>query len=265
MKIGIFDSGLGGLVMARAFHHALPGYDFMYLGDSLRAPYGRRSDEAIYQFTHDAVDYLFEHDCALVVVACNTASASALRRLQKDYLPHRYPDRRILGVIVPTLEAVLAGPHRNIGLIGTVFTVNSQIYPEELKKINPAIKFHAKATPLLVPLVECNAIQYAPPILQDYLQPLIERGIDSLILGCTHYPMLRSMIRDILPPSVDIIGQDEVIPPKLLDYLARHPEIEAKLSKKDQIKALLTDVTPFYEMIGNHMFGRALHFDKVTL
>jgi glutamate racemase len=264
--IGFFDSGLGGLVMTRAFRACLPSYDMLYLGDTLHVPYGPRSAEAIYQFTQQAVAYLFEQGCPLVIIACNTASANALRRLQQTYLPHSpYADRRVLGVIVPTIEAALASGCTRIGLIGTAFTVNSGTYREELQKINPEIQLFGKATPLLVPLVENNGLKYARPVVEDYLAPLLAAQIDSLILGCTHYPLYREMLQEILPPHVDIISQDEVVPPKLMDYLQRHPEIERRISRGGQLRCLLTDVTSTYTDTGSQLLGEAVSFEKVVL
>lgn len=265
MTIGIFDSGLGGLVMTRAFREALPQHDFLYLGDTLHVPFGPRSAEAIYDFTLQAVDYLFQQGCPLVIIACNTASANALRRLQQEYLPVHYPDRRILGVIVPTIEATIATGHKRIGLIGTAFTVNSGTYRDELQKITPDIEIIGKATPLLVPLVENSGIKYAEPVLQDYLAPLIAEQIDSLILGCTHYPLFKPMLQKLLPDGVDIISQDEIVPAKLVDYLARHPEMEQRLTKNGRLKALLTDVTATYGQIGETLFGQPIAFEKITL
>jgi glutamate racemase len=263
--IGIFDSGLGGLVMTKAFQEALPEYDFLYLGDTLHVPYGPRSAEAILRFTTNAVDYLFDKGCPLVIIACNTASANALRRIQQDYLPQNYPDRRALGVIVPTIEATISTGHTRIGLIGTAFTVESKTYNEELRKLNPAIRLSAKATPLLVPLVENEGLKYAKPILEDYLAPLLDDEIDSLILGCTHYPLFRSLLSEILPDSVEIIAQNEVVPPKLVEYLKRHPEIESRISKNGKLKGLLTDVTPSYQQTGSVLLGEPIAFERVVL
>lgn len=263
--IGIFDSGLGGLVMTKAFRKALPQYDFLYLGDTLHVPYGPRSAQAIYDFTLNAVKYLFAQGCPLVIIACNTASANALRRLQQTYLAQAYPDRRVLGVIVPTIEAAVATGHHHIGLIGTAFTVHSGTYRDELQKINPQIRLNAKSTPLLVPLAENNGLRYAKPVLEDYLNPMVEDGIDCLILGCTHYPLFRPQLQEILPPQVDIISQDEVVPPKLIDYLDRHPEIAGKLSQNGQLMARLTDVTTTYQAIGEELLGEAVTFQKVDL
>jgi glutamate racemase len=263
--IGIFDSGLGGLVMTKAFRSALPQFDFLYLGDTLHVPYGPRSANAILQFTTQAVDYLFDKGCPLVIIACNTASANALRCIQQEYLPINYPDRRALGVIVPTIEATIGTGHHRIGLIGTAFTIHSGTYEEELRKLNPAIKLSAKATPLLVPLAENDGIQYAKPILQDYLAPLLADKIDSLILGCTHYPLFREALEEILPSSVDIIAQNEVVPPKLIDYLHRHPEISNRISTGGKLHACLTDVTPTYTQTGASLLGEPVQFEKVIL
>lgn len=264
--IGIFDSGLGGLVMTRAFRAALPDRDFLYLGDTLHVPYGPRSAQAIYEFTQQAVEYLFEQGCPLVVIACNTASANALRRLQQQYLPQSpYKDRRVLGVIVPTIEAAIASGCTRIGLIGTAFTVNSGTYPEELQKINPEIQFLGKATPLLVPLVENNGLKYAEPVLRDYLEPLLAAGIDSLILGCTHYPLFKPLLAKLVPEGVDIISQDDMIPAKLVDYLKRHPEIDKKISLGGRLRCLLTDVTSTYTQTGADLLGEAVEFEKVVL
>lgn len=265
MSIGIFDSGLGGLVMTRAIREALPQYDYLYLGDTLHVPYGPRSAMAIYDFTLSAVDYLFRQGCPLILIACNTASASALRRLQQEYLPRHYPDRRILGVIVPTIETALATGHKRIGLIGTSFTVNSDIYRDELQKINSAIEIFGKATPLLVPLVENNGVRYAEPVLCDYLAPLLAENIDSLILGCTHYPLFKPLLQKLLPLDVDVISQDDIVPQKLADYFLRHPEMEARLEQNGKLRARLTDVTKAYDEIGQLLFGETIAFEKVVL
>lgn len=251
--------------MARAMRKMLPEHDFLYLGDSLHVPYGPRSGEAIYSFTKRAMDYLFAQECKLVIVACNTASASALRRLQQEYLPAHFPDRRILGVIVPTVEAALDTQHKRLGVLATAFTVQSGVYKDELRKIDPAIELFAMAAPLLVPLIEADALHHARPVLQEYLQPLLDKNIDALILGCTHYPLLKPLLAEMLPAGVDIISQDELVPPKLVDYLRRRPEIDARLSKQGRFTAALTDVTPTYAAVGENLFGQRLHFEKVIL
>jgi glutamate racemase len=211
------------------------------------------------------VEELFAQDCPLVIIACNTASANALRRLQQEYLPQHYPDRRVLGVIVPTIEAAITTGHTRIGLIGTAFTIHSRTYEEELVKLNPAIRLAALATPLLVPLAENAGLPYARPVLQDYLAQLLQYEIDSLILGCTHYPLFRPLLEELLPQGVDIIAQNEVVPPKLADYLRRHPEIDARVSKHGRLHALLSDVTSSYSRTGAELLGEPVEFEKVDL
>ena len=233
MKIGIFDSGVGGLIMTKSFIEGLPEYDYLYLGDTKRVPYGDRSQEAIFQFTKDGVVYLFEKGCQLIILACNTASAEALRRLQQDYLPNKYPDRRILGVLIPAAEAALEGvsmPYK-VGVLATVSTVASGAYLRELCKIQSDVEVCQQAAPMLVPLIENNTIEKAEPFLHEYLDPLIKEEIEALILGCTHYSLLKEQIRAIVGDDVKVISQDEIVYSKLANYLVRHPEIESKLGK----------------------------------
>ena len=264
-KIGIFDSGLGGLVIAKAITDALPDYDTIYVGDTLHVPYGPRSGEAIYQFTERAVDFLFQQDCQLVIIACNTASASALRRLQQTWLPQHYPDRRVLGVVVPTIEQALETGHTKLGVIATSFVINADTYGEELRKINDRIEMISAATPLLVPLIENNGLQYVEPVLRDYLQPFINRGIDGLILGCTHYPLLKPMLKQILPAGIDLISQDDFIPAKVSNYLQRHPEIENRLSRGNTHRFCVTDIAKAYQTMANGLYGHTITLEKVTL
>ena len=246
-KIGIFDSGLGGLYVARAIQQALPAYDYVYLGDTLNVPYGGRSFEAIYQLSEAAMRYLFEEqDCDLAVIACNTASVMALRKLQREFLVHEYPDKRILGVIVPTLESATELGATQIGLIATEYTVRSKIYDEEISKITPRASIYGQPTPLLVPLIENHGEKYMDAVLQDYLEPLINQGLDSLILGCTHYIAIKDRVRDLTRHRVRVLSQDEIIPPKLKDYLDRHPEIEQRLSQSGTFEISATDVNPSF-------------------
>ena len=244
-KIGIFDSGLGGLYVARAIRQALPEYDYVYLGDTLNVPYGGRSFEAIYQLSEAAIRYLFEvQNCDLVIIACNTASVTALRKLQREFLVNEYPDRRILGVIVPTLESATELGATQIGLIATEYTVRSKIYDEEISKITPRASIFGLPTPLLVPLIENHGDKYINMVLQDYLEPLIEQGLDSLILGCTHYIDIKDRVRTLTRHRVRVLSQDEIIPPKLKDYLTRHREMEQRFSKNGDFQICATDVNP---------------------
>ncbi|MCL1785756.1 MAG: glutamate racemase [Alphaproteobacteria bacterium] len=261
MKIGVFDSGLGGLVMTKAVFGPLGHYDFAYLGDTAYLPYGARSKEKIYERTRKGVDWLMRvKDAALVIIACNTASIAALQRIQREWLPANFPDRRVLGIVVPTIEE--AADANNIGLIGTVSTVASGVYESELLKIAPNRRFRAVATPLLVPLIENGGDKYAKEIISDYLAPIAD--VETLVLGCTHYPVYKGLIRRILPRA-RIISQDEVLPPKLADYLRRHPEIEGRLSRGAGRFFGITDMTRGYIAAAEQLFGRAIEIERVDI
>ncbi|MDB5178314.1 MAG: glutamate racemase [Patescibacteria group bacterium] len=266
MKIGLFDSGLGGLIVTHGLLRALPKYDYIYLGDTARVPYGNRSQEMIYQFTRDAVEYLLGQDCQLVIVACNTASAQALRRIQQEYLPQAYPDRRVLGVLIPAAEeAVKQTKNGNIGVIATQGTVQSDAYPREIHKLQPDANVFQQATPLLVPLIENDSLKYAAPILDDYLAPLLAKNIDTLILGCTHYPLLKQQIQARIGDKIAVIGQDTIISAKLNDYLRRHPEIEQKLTRHETHRLLTTDLAPSTGEVAKQLFGRPVQLEKIAL
>lgn len=266
MKLGFFDSGLGGLLIARSVRQVLPEYDTVYFGDTLHLPYGNRSFDALYAYSCRALDFLFEEmDCKLVITACNTVSAGVLRRLQQDYLLRKYPDRRILGVIVPTLETAIDRGFKNIGVIATNFTISSGVYPEELKKIDPAIQIHQINTPLLVPLIENGGMQWIKPVIADYLFPMKEAGIDCLILGCTHYSFIKKQIGEFLGQGVQIISQDEIIPQKLVDYLQRHPEIDKALETCGVSKYYVSDLTPEYAQGARDIYGENIDIDAVRL
>ncbi len=264
-KIGVFDSGLGGLYIAKAIQKMLPSYDYVYLGDTLNVPYGGRSSQAIYDFSENAIRYLFEEkQCDLVIIACNTASVCALRKLQTEFLVNEFPEKRILGVIVPTLESATELGATQIGLIATEYTVSSKIYEEEIVKITPSAKIYGMPTPLLVPLIEHHGEKYMDMVLQDYLQPIIEEGLDSLILGCTHYVSIKDRVRHITNHRVRILSQDEIIPPKLRTYLLNHPEMEERLSTGNSFTICATDVNQgFIKNVAN-MMGEELPIEKVN-
>lgn len=265
MKIGVFDSGFGGLILTRAIRDAMPDYDLIYLGDTLHVPYGGRSQEAIIEYSRRAIDFFFENDCVLVVIACNAASASALRWLQQVYLPKTEPDRRILGVIVPTLEAAIDGKYKRIGLMATSHLVRTKMYDAELFKLDDEIKLYSNACPLLVPMIEENGLKWVKPILSDYLEPLLEENIEALILGCTHYPFLKAQIKELIPEGIDILSQDEIIPVKLKNYLQRHPEIEKKLAKTSKTRFCVTDSVEAYHEKASCLFGGEIRLEKVDL
>ncbi len=266
MKIGIFDSGLGGLVIAKSIRRAIPDPDILYFGDTLHLPYGNRSFEAIYEYSKRAVEYLFEQDCALIIVACNTVSANALRKLQQEYLPQSsYSDRRILGVVVPTLECAIDKGYKDIGLIATNYTITSNIFEYELQKLDPEITLIQKNTPLLVPLIENDGGEWVPSVLERYLSPFKQAQINALILGCTHYPFLKDSIKDVLGQGIEILSQDEIIPDKLSDYLSRHPEIAVKLSTQGRIQFNVSDLTDGYQKASSKIYGEDINLEKVEL
>ena len=265
MKIGVFDSGLGGMLIADAIRNHLPDYDYVFLGDTLHVPYGKRSTQAIYSLTMQAIDALFKQDCHLIILACNTASAAALRRMQQEYLPQAYPDRRILGVVVPMIETALAHGAERIGLIGTDYLIRSKIYEDELTKINPNVRLFHKATPLLVPILESHAQKWIKPVLEDYIAPLLEQDIQALMLGCTHYAALAPVLNEILPSSVSLLSQHRIIPGGVEDYLQRHPEHESKLSKGGSIRYFVTDLTEDYPAVASSILGKDVQLEHIML
>ena len=253
MKIGIFDSGLGGLIIAKAIRAKMPEYDYVYLGDTKRVPYGNRSHETVHEFTRECVEYLFEKEkCGLVILACNTASARALRELQKEF-QKKLPDKKILGVLIPAAEE--ARKWTRIGVLATAGTVASRAFPNEIKKVNPKAKVFQNPAPMLVPLAEAGETANALPFIKKYLEFFKNKKLEALVLGCTHYPIYRKEIKKLLP-GVKIISQDEVEPKKLKDYLSRHPEIEQKLSKKGTAKILVTDETQAIDTLVKKWFGK---------
>lgn len=263
MKLGIFDSGLGGLLIAKSIRDRMPDLDMVYFGDTLHVPYGNRSFEAIYEYTRQGMEFLFSRDCSLIVIACNTASAFALRKLQQQFLPKHHKGKNILGVVVPTLETAVEYGCERLGLIGTNYTVRSGIYPDELAKLKPSIQMTQNATPLLVPLVENDGLRWAGPILDHYLTPLKEKNVEALILACTHYPFLKEQIRDVIGPDVKILSQDDVIPAKLEDYLNRHPEY--KIGNHGKSEFYVSDLSESYRKTAESFYGEPLKIEKVSL
>lgn len=267
-KIGVFDSGLGGLEVLREIVKELPEYDYLYLGDNARAPYGSRSPEIIYRFTQQAVDFLFKKDCLLVILACNTVSCQALRLIQQEYLPQYYPRRKVLGVIIPAVEeGVAKTKNKLIGVMATEGTVLSDAFEREFKKLDPQIKVFQQACPLLVPIVEAGKqdLKTTDLVVFNYLKPLISKKIDTLILGCTHYGLLAEKIRKITGQSINIITEGQVVAGKLKAYLERHPEIENKLKKSSTIKFFTTDSTEKFKSLGSRIFGSLVQPEKVRL
>lgn len=242
MKIGVFDSGLGGLVITGAFMKSLPEYDYLYLGDTAHLPYGEKTSGRILKYTLDSLKYLIEQDCKLIIIACNTATSIALRYIQQKFIPSFAPDIKVLGVVIPTVETAVVDGAESVGVIATSATVASHIYKTELQKLDSRIRITEIATPQLVPLIEADDFQYMENILEDYLSRF--ENIDKLILGCTHYPLIKDYCRRLLPPSVRIISQDELIGEKLCDYLSRHSEIDKYLSKNKIRRFCVTKLSP---------------------
>ncbi|MCD8166326.1 MAG: glutamate racemase [Bacteroides sp.] len=234
--IGVFDSGYGGLTILSEIQKALPEYDYIYLGDNARAPYGTRSFERVYEFTLQAVTRLFEMGCHLVILACNTASAKALRSIQMNDLPGMDSSRRVLGVIRPTVESLGAVTRsRRVGIMATTGTIDSESYPLEICKLYPDIRVWGEACPMWVPLVENN--EYNGPgadyFIRKHIEGLLGRseGIDTIVLACTHYPLLLPKIRHYTPDGIRIVTQGELVAMSLTDYLQRHPEMERRCTK----------------------------------
>ncbi|WP_316831047.1 glutamate racemase [Pedobacter aquatilis] len=261
--IGIFDSGYGGLTVFRAIAEKLPQYDYIYLGDNARSPYGDHSFETIYQYTLECVEWLFSKGCNLVILACNTASAKALRTIQQRDLPSKYPDRRVLGVIRPTAEVI--GSYtgtRNVGVMGTRGTVNSKSYLLEINKFFPDVKVHQQACPMWVPLIENNEhLQSgADFFVEEYCNQLMAQSdaIDCVLLACTHYPLLLPKLKKIFPDYISLLTQGEIVADSLAEYLKRHPEIESQLGKNMQ-KSFYTSGDPLvFDERASIFFNEAL-------
>ena len=244
--IGIFDSGYGGLTILDSIRRQLPQYDYLYLGDNARAPYGPRSFSVVYEFTRQAVSQLFQMGCQLVILACNTASAKALRTIQQHDLPGWDAHRRVLGIIRPTAEVIgTLTRSRHVGVLATEGTIKSESYRMEIQKLHPDITVTGQACPLWVPIVECN--EAASPGADYFVRHDIERLIaadpliDAVILGCTHYPLLLPKIHQFMPPSVQVISQGGYVATSLADYLRRHPGIEQRCTRQGRIRYLTTE------------------------
>lgn len=268
--IGVFDSGYGGLTILREIRRRLPEYDYLYLGDNARAPYGTRSFDIVYEFTRQAVEELFNRGCHLVILACNTASAKALRSIQQHVLPVTDPDRRVLGVIRPTVE-ILGEITKtgHIGLLATPGTVRSHSYAMEVEKLNPEMKITEKDCPMWVPLVETG--EFSGPgadyFVKKYVDAILEEDpdIDTLILGCTHYPLLLPKIKQYTPDHVRILPQGELVAESLADYLRRHPEMERKCTKGGTIEFLTTESPEKFDTLASLFMQSNVTSTRITL
>jgi glutamate racemase len=270
--IGVFDSGYGGLTVLKELVKILPGYDFLYLGDNARTPYGTRSFEVVYEYTLQSVKYLFSQNCPLAIIACNTASAKALRNIQQLDLPKIAPDRRVLGVIRPSVEKVAEiTVNGHVGVLGTVGTVVSESYPIELEKWSGGrvVSTVQEACPMWVPIVENNEIgtEGAEYFIKKNIQNILQKDkdLDTLVLGCTHYPLLIDTIQKYVPENIKILQQGEITAEKLLEYLKRHPEIDNRLSKNKLLKFQTTESAENLEgkaalFMGHKVIAEHVHF-----
>lgn len=268
--IGVFDSGYGGLTVLREIVHTLPQYDYIYLGDNARTPYGTRSFDTVYHYTLECVQHLFDRGCRLVVLACNTASAKALRNIQQLDLPTLAPDRRVLGVIRPTTEVI--GHYSktgNVGILATRGTVTSDSYLVEIEKFFPELNVFQEACPMWVPLVE-NGEHNSPGadyFVEQHLDRLLNHSpdIDTILLACTHYPLLLDKIRQFAPPGATILSQGGIVANSLADYLQRHPELEAQCSKHSQRSFLTTDSTDDFDRQATVFYGQPVQSVHLAL
>ncbi len=268
--IGVFDSGYGGLTILHEIRQLLPQYDYMYLGDNARAPYGSRSFEVVYKFTRQAVLKLFEQECHLVILGCNTASAKALRSIQHRVLPELCPDRRVLGIIRPTAESISElTTTRHIGILATEGTIRSRSYELEIEKQAPDVKVSGQACPLWAAIVEANEAD--SPGADYFVKKRIDQlmlqdpNIDAIVLGCTHYPLLmRSIVRNC-PPGVRIVPQGAYVANSLKDYLARHPEMEAKCTKRGTCRYLTTESEERFKECAQIFLNEKVDAENVTL
>lgn len=268
--IGVFDSGYGGLTILSKIREALPEYDYIYLGDNARTPYGTRSFEIVYEFTLQAVNKLFEMGCHLVILACNTASAKALRSIQINDLPGIDPHRRVLGVIRPTVECVGSITRtRHVGVLATGGTIKSESYPLEIHKLFPDIEVSGEACPMWVPLVENNEAgsEGADYFIQKYINNLLhkDRQIDTVILGCTHYPLLLPKIRNFMPENIQIVAQGEYVANSLKDYLLRHPEMERKCTREGRCSFYTTEAEEKFTGSASTFLNREISVQRIAL
>lgn len=268
--IGVFDSGYGGLTVLKEIREKLPEYDFLYLGDNARAPYGSRSFDVIYQYTWQAVQALFDRDCSLVILACNTASAKALRSIQRIKLPELYPDRRVLGVIRPSTEELDKHTKtKHVGVLGTEGTIRSNSYQIELAKFAPDLVVNQHSCPMWVPLIENN--QFDTPggvyFIQSDLVTLMEKDpkIDTILLACTHYPILQDQLQRLLPTHIEVLAQGKIVAESLADYLERHPEMEVQCSKGGTVRYLTTENAKAFSEKASLLMNDQIEAEHLTL
>jgi len=278
--IGVFDSGFGGLTVLASLLRALPRHDYVFLADSARAPYGARSADVINEFTLEAVEWLFDEGCTLVVLACNTSSARALRNIQQLHLPAHRPDRRVLGVVRPSVEALAGLPpgaipgetppsdvHGSVAVLGTESTIASESYAIELRKLAPQLQLIQQACPMWVPLVEAGELSGpgAEYFLRQSLSPVLARSPQRLLLGCTHYPLLLPALRPLIPAGIELLDQAQIVTDRLVDWLRRHPEHERRLSKNATRRFVTTDDPAWFSARGERLLGQPFVAERARL
>lgn len=268
--IGVFDSGYGGLTVLKEIREKLPEYDFLYLGDNARAPYGSRSFEVIYEYTWQAVQALFDRGCSIVILACNTASAKALRNIQQIKLPELHPDKRVLGVIRPSTEELDKHTKtKHVGILGTEGTIRSNSYQIELAKFAPDLVVNQHACPMWVPLVENN--QFDTPggvyFIQNDLMQLLEKDpkIDTVLLACTHYPILQEQLQRLLPKHIEVLAQGKIVAESLANYLLRHPELAEKCTKNGSVNYLTTESAKDFSEKASLLMNTEIQAEHLTL
>ncbi|EKE19533.1 MAG: hypothetical protein ACD_8C00143G0005 [uncultured bacterium] len=263
--IGFFDSGFGGLTILKEVVRTLPDYSYVYLGDNARTPYGSRSQEIIYQYTCEGVSELFRQGAELVVLACNTSSAVALRKIQQEFLPKFHPDKKVLGIIIPTAEEMMG--FENIGIFATEATVFSEIYTIEILKNNPSAIVTQQACPLLVPIIEAGEFGQLDAVVKKYAKELFRKNenIEKVILGCTHYAIIEDVFRRYIPQHVEIISQGKIVAEKLKSYLDNHPEIENRIEKKSRRKFLTTKNSHSIQHLADLFFGEKIKLEIIKL
>lgn len=268
--IGIFDSGYGGLTVFKEILKELPEYSYIYLGDNARVPYGTRSFETVYEYTKQCVNQLFEMGCPLVILACNTASAKALKTIQQNDLSENTKGKKVLGVIRPTTEIIGSFTKtRHIGIFATPGTVKSNSYPIEIQRFFPDVKVYQEACPMWVPIVENNMIDHegTPFFIKENIANLLAQSpeIDTIVLACTHYPVLYSLIREFTPPHILIVTQGELVSASLRDYLKRHPEINSDCLKEKEITFYTTESEENFNETAALFFGSDIKAKHLSL
>lgn len=267
--IGVFDSGFGGLTILKSIVGIMPDYDYLYLGDNARVPYGTRSQRMVYEFTRQAVEYLFLQGCPLVIIACNTASARALRKIQQEYLPVSHPDRRVLGVIRPSAEEMVERGVRSVGILATEGVVASGIYCEEIRSLAPDTRVYQQACPLLVPIIEAGEDKWegTDMIIAKYLQGLYAQddGIATILLACTHYPILLEQFVQQVGSRAVVLDQGPIVARKLKGYLSRHPDMAERISRDRKRYFLTTDTSDRFDRLARVFYGESIQSQFISL